>query len=221
MDKVPVLLTTSEELPLHIVPDARAGPLHFRIKDVVEPKTSDGMEIMPFFELRDVRYQMYWELTSAEELRIQRERLAAEERAKASRDAATLDVVNPGEQQSELEHDFAGHGTNVGIAEGRRWRDGERFQYTLNPRGEKAVELVVTYWGGDAGRTFNILANDRFLATEELGAEKPGNFFEKRYPIPAGVVSAAPDGRVTITFVAKTWVAGGVFDVRLMKAGGR
>ena len=219
LDKVPFLLTTAEGLPKHIVPDAKAGSLHFRIKDVAEPKTSDGMEIVPFFELRHIRYQMYWELTSTEGLRKRLEKLAAQERAKAARDAATLDVVNPGEQQSELEHDFAGDGTNAGIAEGRRWRDGERFQYTLNSRGEKAVDLAITYWGGDAGRTFDMLANDKLLATEELKAEKPGNFFEKRYPIPAEVLSAARDGRVTIKFVAKDWVAGGVFDVRLLKAG--
>jgi hypothetical protein len=31
------------------------------------------------------------------------------------------------------------------------------------------------------------------------------------------VLAAAKDGRVTIKFVAKVWLAGGVFDVRLMR----
>ncbi len=79
------------------------------------------------------------------------------------------------------------------------------------------MDLVVTYWGGDRGRTFDILANDRLLATQELKGEKPGEFIEKRYRIPTDVLTAATDGRVTVRFVAKVWVAGGIFDVRLMK----
>jgi hypothetical protein len=56
------------------------------------------------------------------------------------------------------------------------------------------------------------------LATEGLKGEEPGEFFERRYPIPAGVISAAPNGHVTIRFSARPGsLAGGVFDVRLMR----
>ncbi len=94
---------------------------------------------------------------------------------------------------------------------------GQSFQYTLNPKGEKSVDLVVTYWGGDTGRTFDVFANDTLLATEELKAQRPGEFFEKRYSIPVEVLAAAKDGQVKIKFVAKVWLAGGVYDVRLMR----
>jgi DUF1680 family protein len=219
LDKVPLLLTTAKNLPKHIVPDPEAGPMRFRITDVVEPKTPEGMEIMPFFQMHDVRYQMYWELTTAEGLKKRMKRLAAEEEVRAAREAATLDVVKPGEQQSEVEHDYSGDGTRTGMTEGRHWRAGQRIQYTLNTRGEKVVDLAVTYWGGDRGRIFDIFANDKHLATQKLRAEKPGQFVEKRYSIPAGVISAAPDRRMTIKFVADVMVAGGIFDVRLMKPG--
>jgi hypothetical protein len=43
------------------------------------------------------------------------DRLAAAERAKAARDAMTLDFVNPGERQSEVEHDFRGEATDSGL----------------------------------------------------------------------------------------------------------
>jgi hypothetical protein len=185
---------------------------------VVEPATANGLPLIPFFRLHDARYQMYWQLTTKPEVTAKRDRLAAVERAKALRETSTLDRIAPGEQQPEVEHDFKGEGSNTGISEGRRWRDGRSFQYTLNPRGEKAVDLVVTYWGGDSGRTFDILANDTLLATQELKAEKPGEFIEKRYSIPPSVLAAAADGRVTVKFVAKVWVAGGIFDLRLMKA---
>ena len=111
-----------------------------------------------------------------------------------------------------------GEKTDSGLRNGRRWRHGEWFQYTLSTRGEKAVDLAVTYWGGDAGRTFDILVNGGLLATETLDNSKPGQFFEKQYSLPAKVLSGVADGRITIKFSAKPGSgAGGVYDLRLMK----
>ena len=141
LDQVPVLLTTVKDLPKHIAPDPQAGPLHFRINDVVDPKPKDGMPLEPFFSLHHSRYQMVWNLSTAEAVAKRREKLAAEERRKAALDAATLDSVRPGEQQSEVEHDFKGEKTETGIHNGRRWRHGQSIQYTLDPRGAKAADL--------------------------------------------------------------------------------
>ncbi len=69
LDQVPCLLATARDLPKHIVPDPESGPLHFRMTGVVEPKSSDGIELAPFFDLRHERYQMYWELTTTERLK--------------------------------------------------------------------------------------------------------------------------------------------------------
>ena len=218
LDQVPVLLASASDVPQHVKADAAAGPMHFRLADVIEPSTTNGLPLIPLFRLHDARYQMYWQLTTKAEVAAKRERLAAEEHAKALLEASTLDRIAPGEQQPEVEHDFKGEGSNTGIAEGRRYRDGQSLQYTLNPRSEKAVDLVVTYWGGDSGRTFDILANGTLLATQELKAEKSGEFIEKRYPIQPDVLAVAADGRVTIKFVAKVWVVGGIFDLRLMKS---
>jgi uncharacterized protein len=218
MDRVPVLLASASELPQHIKPDAVAGPMCFRLADVVEPAATEGLPLVPFFRLHDARYQMYWQLTTKDELVARRERVAAEERAKAVREANTLDRVTPGEQQPEVEHDFAGEKSDSGLRNGRRWRRGEWFQYTLSPRGEKVVELEVTYWSGETNRTFDILANGEWLATETLDNSKPNQYFEKRYAIPAKALAATTDGRVTIKFAGKTGSSvGGVYDVRLLK----
>jgi uncharacterized protein len=161
---------------------------------------------------------MYWQLTTKEELAAKRERLAAEERAKALREAGTLDRVAVGEQQPEVEHDFAGEQTDSGLRNGRRWRRGQWFQYTLGTRGQQTVELAVTYWGGDAGPTFDVLANGELLATETPDNSRPGHFFEKRYALPTKVLSGAAHGRITIKFSAKPGSrSAGVYDVRLMK----
>lgn len=216
-DKVPALLTTEDELPKHIVPDPSAGPLHFRIMDVIEPAEPEGLPLAPFFRLHERRYQMYWELTNAEQIAARKEKLAAEERARAAREAATLDWIAVGEQQSEVEHDLKGEGMASGIHNGRRWRHGAWIQYTLDPRGSKEAILAVTYSGDDRGREFDISVNDKVIATQSLTGEKPNHFIEKRYPIPSEILQAAGNDRLSVRFTAKRWLAGGVYDVRLLK----
>ena len=89
------------------------------------------------------------------------------------------------------------------------------IQYTLDPPAQKAVELEVTYWGDDSGRIFDILANGTLIATQELKGEKPGEFIEKRYPIPETVEGRA--ARTRDHQIRRQPVAGrGLYDVRLM-----
>jgi hypothetical protein len=217
LDKIPALLATEEEVISHVVPDRSAGPLHFRIMDVIEPAEPKGLPLKPFFRLHERRYQMYWELTSREKIAAKKERLTAEERARAAGEAATIDQVSVGEQQPEVEHEFKGERTETGIHEGRRWRHGSWFQYTLDTYGESAVEIEVTYWGGDRGRKFDILANGQRIASEELKGSKPGEFFTKRYSIPESVLKVASNGRITVKFVATQWLAGGIYNVRMLR----
>jgi hypothetical protein len=217
LDKAPSLFTTQEQLLSHVVPDPSAGPLNFRIKDVIEPATPEGLPLVPFFSLHERRYQMYWELTTPEKIKAQKEKLAAEERARAAREAATIDWVAVGEQQSEVEHEYKGEETESGIFNGRRWRHGKVIQYTLDTHGEKTVVLEVAYSGSDNGRSFDILANNTKIASQELRNEKPGEFMTKRYPIPEEILQTAPNGRLTIKFVATQRLAGGLFDLRLMR----
>lgn len=216
-DRVPVIFARPEEIPALASADEKSPELRVVLKNAVDTRP-EGLELRPFFRTHDERYQIYWQLTSREEHAARRERLAAEERAKAELEAATLDRVAIGEQQPEVEHGFRSEGSNTGIHQGRRWRDGRWFEYTLDTRGEKAAELVVAFWGGDTGRVFDILVDGAVLATVRLDAERPGEFVEKRFPIPAEMIAKARDGRITVRFAAKTWVAGGVFDLRLMKA---
>ncbi|MEN6306986.1 MAG: beta-L-arabinofuranosidase domain-containing protein [Anaerohalosphaeraceae bacterium] len=216
LDKVPVLLTAEKELLAHVVPDRAAGPLNFRIMDVIEPADPEGMPLMPFFRLHERRYQMYWELTTAEQVAARKEKLAAEERARLAREAATIDWIAVGEQQPEVEHDLQGEGMETGIHNGRRWRHGSWIQYTLDSRGAKEVILSVTYSGDDRGRQFDILVNGTRIATQRLTGEKPNHFVEKRYTVSSEILQAAVNGRLTVRFAASGGLAGGLYDVRLL-----
>ena len=219
MDQVPVLLASAGDLPSHIRSVAKkGGPMEFKLTDVVDPSAKDGVTLLPFFRLADQRYQMYWQLTTKADLDARRSGVAANERSRAAREAATLDSVAIGEQQSEVEHDFSGEASQTGLAKDRRWRDGQSFQYTLATHGEKAAELAVTYFGSDTGRTFDILVNGIVIATETLKGEKADEFFEKTYPIPGQAMAKATNDRITVKFVAKEWTAGGIYGLRLTRA---
>jgi hypothetical protein len=219
MDRVPVLLANANEVLQHIEPDATAGPMNFRIADVFEPSAKAGLPLVPFFRLHEQRYQMYWQMTTRGELAVRRERLAAEERAKAVREANTLDRVAPGEQQPEVEHEFVSQNSDSGLREGRRWRRGEWFQYTLSARGEKSVELAVTYWSGEGIRGYDVSVNGELVTAETSADSSRGPFSEQRYSIPTKVLSEATNGRLTVRFTAKPGSRpGGIYDVRLMKS---
>jgi hypothetical protein len=217
MDGAPTLLATEEELLGHVVEDRSAGPLHFRIKDVMEPADPEGLPLIPFFRVHEQRYQMYWELTTTEQIAARKERLAAEERAREAREAATIDWIAVGEQQPEVEHDLRGEGMETGIHNGRRWRHGAWIQYSLDPRGAREAILSVTFSGDDRGREFDILVDGTRIATERLTGEKPNDFIEKRHPIPSGILQAAGNRRVTVRFTAGRGLAGGLYDVRLLR----
>ena len=64
----------------------------------------------------------------------------------------------------------------------------------------------------------NILANGLPVATQNLAASRLGEFIDRTYEIPAAALAAAPEGRLTVKFVAAKGLAGGVYDVRLLRS---
>lgn len=217
LDKMPLLVCSPADVPKHVVPDPSAGPLRFRLVGLATPSGPEGLPLQPFFRLQESRYQMYWDVTSMEAIAERQKRLAEEERAKLARDAATIDMVAVGEQQPEVDHQMTGEGMESGTFNGRRWRHGRWFQFTLNSKGVKEFDLAVTYSGNDNGRTFDIFANDTLITTQVLRGENPGRFLEVRYAIPAETLRAAKEGRITIKFVGRQSLAGGVYDVRFLR----
>jgi DUF1680 family protein len=217
IDKAPFLLTTSEVLPRHVTPATGGAPLTFTIKDVVEPKGA-SVTLKPFFDLGHERYQMYFELVSAQDFAQRREQAAARDRLLVARDAATLDRVAPGEQQSEVEHDMKTEDSTTGLAEDRRWRgNGRTLSYALDPKGEKAGLLEITYNVADRARTFDILVEGKVLASESLSRNQNRQFIAKRYPLPADLLTAAPGKRLTVQFADKNTGLPRIVDIRLMK----
>jgi hypothetical protein len=81
--------------------------------------------------------------------------------------------------------------------------------------------LLVTYWGSDSGnRRFDILIEGEKIAEQVLQNEEPGEFFDRRYPIPGDLIEGKE--KVNVTFHAEEGAtAGGVFDVRILRGDGK
>ncbi|MNJ41653.1 hypothetical protein D3C77_365820 [compost metagenome] len=101
---------------------------------------------------------------------------------------ATIDSVQVGNDQYELEHGIKGEETFGGAWDGLNGRVahvGGWFSYKLAVSPEVDNLLQVTYFSINHDRVMNIYANGELLASERTPVERKREFFTKQYPIPA------------------------------------
>ncbi len=125
-----------------------------------------------------------------------------------------IDSLPVANDQYEFSHGLTGEKTGTGMHLGVNYRHAEpggSFSYTMKVEKGVTNYLAVTYFSGDAGRRFTILAGGWVLCDEILENTNPGGFYTEYYPLPTILV----DGRkeITITFTAnQDSYAGGIFD---------
>lgn len=220
LDGAPMLVGDPATLVQAVKP-VPGRPLTFTAADAIEPAAFDGLEWVPFFRVHDARYVMYWRTVAMDQYPSVVAALEAAERARLALEARTLDFVAPGEQQSEVEHGFAGEATRSGAMHGRRAREatGGWFAYRLSARAAAgtAIELIVTYDGGERGRSYDLLVNDRVLATVDWTGQERDRFIDVAYPVPADLVAA---DTLTVRFASRDKSrTPSIYGVRLAKAG--
>ncbi|MGD0572753.1 MAG: DUF6805 domain-containing protein, partial [Sedimentisphaerales bacterium] len=106
--------------------------------------------------------------------------------------------------------------------DGKSWRDasnGGWFSWEIKVQAGQAEELHVKYWGGDAGgREFDIFVDGEKLATQKLENNRPGEYYEEIYPLPARMTQGKE--KVTVKFLAHpSKMAGGVFGCAILSSG--
>jgi hypothetical protein len=210
----PVFVGAPDEFLAGLEPVA-GRPLTFRAPDGLRG-TDEDLVLLPFFRLHDARYVVYWPQATEDEYQARLDAVAAMERDRQALMEQTIDHVMPGQQQPEVEHEFEGEDTESGYYRGRHWRHASGwFSYRFSdPEGEADV-LRVTYSGADRGRTFDITMNGVLVETV-TSTGHPETFFTVDYPIPEAARQA--DGVLVTRFEAHPGsMAGGVFDVRLLK----
>jgi len=134
-------------------------------------------------------------------------------------DERTVDRVQIGDPESEKEHKLQGEHTGAGVFRNLRWRHAGSgwFSYQLAVDPKTPNRLLCTFWGSDHGnRRFDVVVDDHRLATVTLDNNKPGEFFDLEYPIPA----ESTRGKSTVTVrlqSAPGATAGGIFDLRTVR----
>lgn len=212
----PVLVTGNRPPPDWLQPVANR-PLTYTTRGVGRP---NDITLTPFYSLHHQRYSLYWDLTTEQDWETQKATIEAAQQRERDITARTVDFIPIGTFEVERNHNLQGERTSAGSFQGRAWRhaaDGGWFSYDLKvPTGGRA-ELLCTFWGSDKGhRTFDILADGHKLATVDLQGDRPGQFFDVAYPIPAETLTGK--SRVTVLFQAHPGsFAGGLFDIRIVK----
>src|ERR1035437_3261647 len=189
--------------------------LTFRTHDLGQPR---DVTLIPFYQLHRQRYSVYWKLLSTTEWTAQTAELAAAEARRVAEEAHVVDSVSPGEQQSETDHKLQGGDTQSGDFDGRKWRHAsDWFSYEVKVLPDQPVQLVCTFWGGDAGgREFDVVVDGNIVATEKLNNNRPGEFYDAAYALPAELVRGKD--KVTVKFSAHPCnLAGGKYGVRFLR----
>lgn len=221
--ETPILIGDEESLTqyLNMLKPVEAGTLRFRASGIFNDERYDGLILEPFFRIHDSRYMMYWLRMSRGDYDSYRARLAEAERRRLALDARTVDAVNVGEQQPEVDHAMTAERSETGLSNGRKWRhaaDGGYFGYRLATGGEDDLVLMVTYWGDEQGpRTFDIEVDGTVVATENItGKWRRTEFVDAVYHLPHDLVAGKDHVEVVFRGHASNY-AGGVFGVRLLR----
>ncbi len=118
----------------------------FSMNDLIQNPDFKNLQLMPFFELHDARYQMYFQTLNSAEFQKNAEKLKTQETQKLTLEAKTVDKINCGEQQPEVDHNFKGEKSNAGYEEGVFWRNTKSFisyQFSNKNLEGKYVEIDV------------------------------------------------------------------------------
>ena len=222
VDQAPILVSHNvDHLGNHIRP-VPGKPLHFRFEGIEMLNPIDA-DLEPFSGIHDSRYQIYWLALNENGYRDYVDSLARREKEMLALEARTLDVVAPGEQQPETDHQLLSERSNTGVTRDVHYRDAARggwFSYDLATGGcSEGVTLYVKFWGAAewATRRFDILVDDApLLSIDNTGKWMQSQFKSEEYPVPASMLEGKESVRVK--FVAgEGATVGGIYDLRLLK----
>jgi len=219
----PAIVSDVEEIPAALEPIA-GKPLTFRAsKDVFRTVTVGASSELLFQPLyREVRrpYAVYFDVLDEAQFKARQAEYEAEQARERALAGRTADRVLIGDPESERAHRLRGERMGAGPYQARHWRhapDGW-FSYEMKVDGSRPMELRCTYWGSDVGpRVFDVLIDGTKIATQKLDRNRPGEFYDEVYPIPAELTKDKT--KVVVRFAAHPGnTAGGVFDCRTMKS---
>ena len=220
VDQAPILINNNlEDIANQLVPVA-GQPLHFKLTTRMENEIRN--ELMPFFELHDSRYMMYWLALSESSYKGYLDNLTKQEQERQALEARTVDKVQPGEQQPESDHFMETDRSNVGNTNDVFYRDasdGHYFSYLLQTGGQTDLSLRLKYWGVGEWKSheFDILVDDVVVTSvNNTGKYRISEFKYETYPVPAELLKGKKQVRVKFQAKPRKQI-GEIYEVRLVK----
>ena len=223
INEAPILINNNIEAIANQLQPVAGKPLHFTLSTkMVNGEWSMVNELIPFFELHDARYMMYWLALSEDSYKSYLDGLAKQELERQALEARTVDKVQPGEQQPETDHKMETDQSQVGNTNDtffRDARDGHYFSYLMQTAGETDLSLRLKYWGVGEWKTheFDIFVDDVLVqSVNNTGKYRISEFKYEVYPVPAELLKGKT--QVRVKFVAKPRKQiGEIYEVRLIK----
>ena len=221
--EAPILINNNIDAIANQLQPVAGKPLHFTLSTkMVNGQWSMVNELIPFFELHDARYMMYWLALSEDSYKSYLDGLAKQEQERQALEARTVDKVQPGEQQPETDHKMETDQSQVGNTNDtffRDARDGHYFSYLMQTAGETDLSLRLKYWGVGEWKTheFDIFVDDVLVqSVNNTGKYRISEFKYEVYPVPAELLKGKT--QVRVKFVAKPRKQiGEIYEVRLIK----
>jgi len=216
---VPVLLTSGRPVEEWVKPVAGKTNT-FKLDNVGRPR---DVELYPFYNMHEKRYTIYWDIFTDEEWAAKQKEYQKIQQEKLELQARTVDFVQPGEQQPELDHNLQHENSNGGRRgagpASRRAFNGGWFSYELKVIDEPLILRVTYLPTGRREVEFDILIDDKKFKTQKLERseqrerepivvdyELPEELFKGKEKITIKFASAGEDQRTA-----------GVAGVRIMK----
>jgi len=218
LEDAPLIISAQNEIKPALQP-VQGKPLSYTVSNLVYQEKYKNLELVPFFQIHDARYMLYWPVSTLDKLEASQKVLREKEELKLSLEAGTVDQIAPGEQQPESDHAFQGDKTETGVFRDKHWRHAEGwFSYELRNPEKAAKKLRITYYGGDSNRNFDIYVNEFLVKTVMLDGSLGDKFIDVDYPLPQELVNKASANPLKLKFVAKPGsIAGGIYYIRLLK----
>ncbi|MCW1734221.1 glycoside hydrolase family 127 protein [Anaerorudis cellulosivorans] len=210
LNEIPAFIGTSAEIESSLSRLDDEG-LRFVYTGETFPARKD-MEFIPFYALHNQRYLIYFPQTESVQDDASRQASTLYQNQYDEIENRTLDVIYPGEQQSESDHFIRYEDSETGDINNRHFRKARGwFGYRMKTE-EPASYLAIVQHKNEANRSLILIDNEELKGEPKL-EPMDDDFVRLTYALPP-----LKSGEHTIVFQpAGGEVTSSVFEIRLLK----
>jgi DUF1680 family protein len=184
LDKAPLIVAEKNALNSGIILKDSLT-LSFSARSLINQAKYRSLTLVPFFTLSNKRYEIYWPYSTPKDLSKRLSTFNDKESRTRRLDSLTVDYINIGEQQPEIDHQFSGNGSEAGRFKERGFRKSKDwFSYVLRNSEKNAKNLQVTYYGSEKNNGFDLLLNGKLIRKVILEGTNGDDFYTETYSIP-------------------------------------